>query len=402
MKKITNFTFGIASVLAISGASLLPVSAWSDNTNGRKSYTISEIEHGVLGDKIVFNSISNGVIGDEKNFVGARINDGTKSAKTNLWHDQIKVEAGKTYLIRLYVHNNNPKKWQAVAENVTTTFNLKSDFRRTQKVGGYISASNATPSVYYDDVVFTSDKAFRLEYVKGSARLENNGIGSKTGGYILGDGIVKNGVKIGYNALDGKIPGCFQFDSYVGIEVKPVFTDQSFYMDKKVRLAGTENWQEQVNAKVGDKVEFRINYRNLAGKKVSDVMVRDSLPNNLQLVKGTTRVFNASNQKGLLRDDAIHTTGVNIGGYKDNGNAYVTFTTVVIDKNLACGNNKLINYGKITADKKVLIDTADVFVAKACEQKILPKTGPASLLMAALGLGGLTTAIGLYLASRKQ
>lgn len=409
MKQFNKIAFGMVASIALAGASVLPALAWSDNTSkGRPSYTIQEIEAGKLGDKIVLNSISNNqaIGGDEKDFVGARENTGNNSAKTNIWKNQINVEEGKTYLVRLYVHNNNPKGEKAVAKDVTTAFNIKNDYRKTHKIGGFITSSNATPTDYYDHVEFKSNRGFRLEYVKGSARLENNGIGAVAGGYQLSDDIATKGAKIGYKALDGNVPGCFEYANYVGIQVKPVFTDKTFDMRKEARSLGQTQWFENVYAKVGDKVEFKVSYRNLANKQVKDVMIQDSLPNNLKLVKGTTKLFNAANQKGIVRPDDIATKGINIGGYADNGHAYVSFTAEVVDDSLVCGTNKLINHAKVTADGKVLIDTANIFVVKACNkptpQPVIPKTGPESAILTALGLGGLTTALGLYLASRKQ
>ena len=46
---------------------------WGDSDGGRPSYTIGQIDSGVLGDTITFNSISDGKIGDEKNFVAAKV-----------------------------------------------------------------------------------------------------------------------------------------------------------------------------------------------------------------------------------------------------------------------------------------------------------------------------------------
>ena len=88
----------------------------------------------------------------------------------------------------------------------------------------------------------------------------------------------------------------------------------------------------------------------------------------------------------------------------------------VVDVNLACGQNKLVNWGQVTANGKVTQDSADVLVAKTCkdnpttpEEPVepttpgeLPKTGPESIVVTALGLGAVVTAAGYYVASRKK
>jgi len=168
------------------------VSAWGDNGGGRPSYTINQINSGVLGNTIVFNSISNNPnIGDEKNFVGIREKTGVNAGLGNTWYDSMQVEAGKTYLVRMYVHNNSPLGLSAVAKNVTATFNVPTTVGKSIEVNGFIDSSNATPSRYWDNAFFTSTQDFYMSYVPGSALFENNGIG-KNGGVRLGDNIVKN------------------------------------------------------------------------------------------------------------------------------------------------------------------------------------------------------------------
>ena len=208
MKNIVKIALGATAVAAVAGAGVaIPaiVSAWGDNGGGRPSYTIDQINDGVLGDKIVFNSISNSVIGDEKNFVGAREDTGINAGIDNVWDgNEINVEEGKTYLVRLYVHNNSPKGEEKIAKDVTTTFSVPGTTGKSVEVNGYISSSNATPSEYWDYVTFKSDRNFYLDYVEGSALLENNGVGAN-GGVKLSDNIISsNGVKIGYKSLNGQ------------------------------------------------------------------------------------------------------------------------------------------------------------------------------------------------------
>lgn len=415
MKNIVKIALGATAVAAVAGAGVaIPaiVSAWGDNGGGRPSYTIDQINDGVLGDKIVFNSISNSVIGDEKNFVGAREDTGINAGIDNVWDgNEINVEEGKTYLVRLYVHNNSPKGEEKIAKDVTTTFSVPGTTGKSVEVNGYISSSNATPSEYWDYVTFKSDRNFYLDYVEGSALLENNGVGAN-GGVKLSDNIISsNGVKIGYKSLNGEIPGCYQYASYVTIKVKPVFTDASYLVEKQVRLEGEKDWHESVDAKIGDKVEYQIHYKNTTDKETTNVMVKDVLPENVKYIAGTTKLYNATNPKGIKRDDTIATTGVNIGGYAAKGDGYVRFTAEVIDKSLACGSNRVVNWGQVGVDKTTLQDSADVIVTKTCSPDtpvnpntpgVLPETGPAAIAGGVIGAGALTTATGYYIASRKK
>lgn len=395
MRKVLKNTLAIAASFAVvSGAIVAPSlsSAWGDNTGGRRSYTIDQINHGVLGNNIVFNSISDSVIGDEKNFVGAREYHGPNLYnQPTTWNaNDITVKDGQEYIIRLYVHNNNPNGTAGVSHNTRVAFDIPeltatADAKtgKTQiQVNGFIFSDNATPSQYWDYVNFNSTHPFHLEYVYGSALLENNGIGAYEydetgkvirGGVKLGDEIVtkaasQHGVQIGYNALDGEVPGCYNYANYVTIRVKAVY-DNAFTIEKKVRILGTKEWGTSVEAKVGDKIEFQLQYINTdpEGKAHSNVMVKDLLPSNLRYVPGTTKLFNGNHPNGATyTTDTLLTTGVNIGNYNAGINAYVRYIADVVDENLQCGVNTLVDWTQAGVYPKTLQDYSTVIVSKVC------------------------------------
>lgn len=204
------------------------LSGWGDNGGGRESYTLDEVNAGALGNQIVFNSISDSVIGNEKNFVGARVDTGINLGKDNVWEGNlIQVNEGETYLVRLFCHNNSPFGYAATAENVEACFVIPEETGRTIAINGMLQSSNAMPSKYWDSVVLTSERPFHLEYITESARMENNAIGTN-GGITLEDQIAAgNWTTLGYTTLDGQIPGCYQYDCYLSIKVKPVFEPTS-------------------------------------------------------------------------------------------------------------------------------------------------------------------------------
>ena len=148
-------------------------------------------------------------------------------------------------------------------------------------------------------------------------------------------------------------------------------------------------------------------------------MIRDSLPNNMKYLANTTKLFNSSMPKGAIaKTDTLTTTGINIGDYAVNGNGFVRFSAQVVDKDLVCGNNRLINWAKASANGFAVQDSADVFVNKACKDvppetpgqpgtqgetpSALPETGPTEIVSGIFGAGSLITVAGYYLASRKQ
>ncbi|MDO4507901.1 MAG: hypothetical protein Q4B65_00710 [Candidatus Saccharibacteria bacterium] len=428
MNKVYKTILSVAATAIIAGAVITPAvtNAWGDSNNGRASYTISQINEGVLGDTITFNSISDGKIGNEKNFVGARVS----SSASETWNaDAINVRDGEVYTVRLYVHNNNPEGYNAVAKNVTAQFAIPTTIGKTQTVVGYLNSSNATPNRYWDEVKFTSSENFYLEYLSGSAKYTN----AKMGTVSLSDNVIINGATLGYESLNGEIPGCYEYDGVVTIQVK-AHKATSAKLAKTVRIKGSgESFSEAVEAEVGDTVEFQIEYVNLSDRRAIDVMIRDVLPTNMTYVQNSTYLYNSNYRNGVkLSDNTVTTTGINIGNYNANGNAYVRFSAKVVDKSLECGQNQLVNWASATVDGDVFKDDASVFVEDlTCEDRgdeptnpgtpetpttpetkpqtpttettgTIVSTGSAEVAGAAVGAGSLVTALGYYIASRKK
>lgn len=424
-----------ATLSVVAGIAVVStVHGWGDNAGGRPTYTVADINAGKLGDKIVFNSIKDndsslteaekqaGVttpLTDERSYIGIRDEATGDHGKKNVWNiGNVNIEEGKTYIIRMYIHNNNPKGTNAIAKDVTAQVDLPNMVSKEARVTGFINSSNATPSRYWDSLNLKSadGRAFYLDYVEGSALYENNVFKKGT---TLSDSLVSSGVKLGYDKLDGNLPGCYQYAGYVTFKVKPVFENTSIM--KQVRMQGTKEWKESVDAKVGDTVEYQIHYKNLNATRVENVMIKDSLPTNMEYVKGTTKLLRSDLPNGAINnEDSLMTNGVNIGNYAVKGDGYIRFLAKVVDKNLVCGNNRLINWAKASANGFAVQDSADVYVAKKCEEtpkptpkptptptptptpKELPKTGPETIVTGVIGLGSVVTTAGYYIASRKQ
>ena len=425
MNKVYKSILSVSAAAIVAGATLTPalVNAWGDSDNGRRSYTIAEIDEGKLGDRITFNSISDSKIGDEKNFVGAKV----AGPRADTWNaNTIDVKDGETYTIRLYVHNNSPKGEDAVAKNVRATFSIPTTVAKSQTIIGYLDSSNATPNRYWDEVTLNASENIYLEYVDGSAKYTND----KMGTVSLPNEVITSGATLGYSSLNGEIPGCYAYDGVVTIDVK-VHSSVAAKLSKVVRLKGTKTWSESVEAKVGDEVEYQIEYVNLLSETVNDVMIRDVLPTNVEYVNNSTYVYNQSHQDGvLIRENTLTTTGINIGNYSAKGNAYVRFTGKVVDKTLACGSNQLVNWANVTVSgssikNAVYKDDASVMVNKndeTCkknpdEPKPTPQnpvqdnpgtpttivtTGAGTIATGAIGAGAMVTTLGYYIASRKK
>lgn len=385
MRKTTKFALCLVVLLCLILSPKMAY-AWGDSDGGRPSYTTDEVNNGALGETITFNSISDNPAlgGDEKNFVGARQVDSDSA----VWNaNTIAAEDGEKYYIRMYVHNDNPDGKNAVAKNTAVRFDIAECIGTEAEVQGIITSSNASPAEYYDSVRFTSDTAFHLEYVPGSAFIENNGIAAGDG-MGLSDEIVEteNGVLVGYDTLDGNLPGGYPYVAYVGIEVKVVY-DYSYTVDMQVRPAGEADaaWQEKVAAKIGDEVEFQIAFQNLETLSVADVMAKTVLPEGLEYVDGTMMLYNSAHPQGFTFEDGavLFSDGINTGGYDSNSNFYLRFTAKVVDTGLSFGENTLVSLGQVGIGSGLKQDSVSVVV----RNDLLPNLLGVILLGAAVTFG---------------
>jgi uncharacterized repeat protein (TIGR01451 family)/LPXTG-motif cell wall-anchored protein len=358
LKRIPKRTGAVVAIIA--AAIIVPATlfAWGPD---RPTYTI---EH--PADHVTFNSITNNpeIGGDERDFVSIR-----ESGSTGLWQDSVQVQPGKEYTVRMYVHNNAAANLNLVANDVTARFVLPVETGKSIKVDGSITSSNATPNMVYDGATFTGGENFNLAYVANTLKFENNGFPNGT---ALPESIFDNrGALLGYDKLDGKIPGCFQYDGYVSFKVKPQFASKNnFEMSKQVRKEGETGWKETTNANPGDNVEFLIGYKNTGETNQQNVAVKDVLPTGLSYVAGSSNLRNPTNPNGLKIDDnIIQQSGTNIGGYLPGANAYVTFKAKVAanDTLPKCGNNTLINKAQVIVDGGYKEDDASVVVPKECK-----------------------------------
>ena len=183
-----------------------------------------------------------------------------------------------------------------------------------------------------------------------------------------------------------------------------------FTIDKTVQLEGGKEWSENVSAKAGDKVRYRIQFKNTGNTTLKNVVIRDILPANMSYVAGTTVLYNSANTNGkTLADGIVSANGINIGDYAKGSEATIYFyATVSADLKDNCEDSTLTNTvkGKYNNDEKTAkTDTADVTVAgKECKpvEPELPRTGADSIIGSTIGLASMATAAAYYIASRKK
>lgn len=420
--KRTSAVFAMIAAAIIVPSALL---AWGPN---RDTHTVAN-----PADYITFNSITdNPNVGDETNFVVVKDAANTSNGG---WQDNITVQPGKEYLVRVYVHNNAASSLNLKATNTRVSASVPTTTAKNVSVSGFVTADNSDPLKVWDDIHFNSTKDFNLAYVAGSAEIYNNGY-AKNGASLPDSIVTSTGALVGYNGPDGVVPGCFQYANYVYFKVKPQFAPQSeFTMSKMVSKHGENKWVESYKAQPGETVDFLVQYKNTGETQQDDVTFRDTLPAGMSYVNGSTKYGNNRYPTGITATDDITTKGINVGSYLPGANAWTIFSAKVADGNkLTCGNNSLVNKAKVTTEGGSIEDTASVTVNKECQpneitvcdlktNKLvtideadfdskkhskdlsvcseLPHTGPTENIVAMIGLGALVASIGYYVASRR-
>lgn len=104
------------------------------------------------------------------------------------------------------------------------------------------------------------------------------------------------------------------------------------------RLADSDDeWQSQLSAPAGSKVEFKIEYANCSNAPQNNVSIWTELPEGIEYVNDTTRILNSETQEITpIVENTIASDGLNIGMYggvsEENGkggNASIFFNVYI-------------------------------------------------------------------------
>lgn len=357
-KRATALIAVAAAVVTVPAALL----AWGPD---RPTFTVEN-----PASYVTFNSITNNRdYGDERNFV--RIKDAANT-QAGGWSDNITVQPGKEYLVQMYVHNNAATSLNAsgagIAKNVNVMASVPNTTGKSVEVNGFITADNAQPKQVWDQAKFNSTNDFNIAYVGGSATYYNNVYPQGT---KLPDSIVtSSGAKLGYDKMNGDLPGCFQYSGYVSFKVKAqVAETPDFTVKKEVSKHGANKWVESYAAQPGETVDYLVEYRNTGSVQQDNVVVKDALPKSMTYVAGSTLYGTKANPAGAKASDNVTTTGINIGSYAKNSGTWVMFSAKLASKDqLECGHQKLRNIASVQTDYGTKHDDAYVTVdGKECK-----------------------------------
>lgn len=258
-------------VLAIMAfAVIVPTTMYAWGPTDRPLYKWAQVV-----DHVTFNSmIDNPRYGDERQFVKVR-----NVTDNGSWSDSVALAAGKEYEVRVHYHNNAAPAFNDAAhqyKGVARGAYLQVQPVRAVKAGGKadvsarIGATNAAPQVVWDEASFTNPAAQELflEYVPGSAKIHNKG--ALNGTAIDFHRLTTSRLSLGYDALDGNVPGCSQFEGEVVYRVKVA--------QPSVRIEKTVNQAKSATVEVNTPFKYAVKVTNTGKTPLSQVVVSDKQP----------------------------------------------------------------------------------------------------------------------------
>ncbi|MDB5182411.1 MAG: exported protein of unknown function [Candidatus Saccharibacteria bacterium] len=306
--------------------------------------------------------INSPAYGDERNLTRiAPVVSGQNAVDADFSKENVTATAGNEYWVRVYVHNDANQTLNDAEHNyvgVATNTKVRVAIAQGQANGidvmGYVSADNAVDPVVYDTGTLVNDtQKFSVSYVPGSASILNQ---AHLSGTPLSDDIAgANGVQIGYDQMDGKLPACFQYSAYVFVKVKVNAPNISIAKTERQvklvdgKLTGQGDFADTLAVKPGDKVSYRLYFKNNGSDYSDNVTVRDTLPAGLTLDPGTITLVSPLHPTGMvLNDNALANGGQNVGSYAAGADSYIYFRAIV--GNPADDTCKIVNTAYVHGD----------------------------------------------------
>jgi uncharacterized repeat protein (TIGR01451 family) len=277
-----------------------------------------------------------------------------------------------------------------------------------------VKDANGAVNVISDSINFqNSSTPFSLSYVPGSAIIYNE---AHTSGAPINDSIVgPNGALIGYENMDGNLPGCFQYVGLVTIKVKINMTQLS--LEKKTTIPGSTDWQKSLTANPGDAISWLLTITNTSTTtNATNVVAKDQMPANLQLIPGSVLLVSSIYPSGTpVSDTDLFGTGQKFPDLAPGAVVHLRYRTTIkadLPDNLCDPTIK--NIGSVTATGlQPIYSDASVKVVHPCATPTpvmtpvvtpapLPATGPVSALGGAMGVTGLGYAASAFVRSRRS
>ncbi|MBN9644615.1 hypothetical protein ACFSSC_06440 [Corynebacterium mendelii] len=147
-------------------------------------------------------------------------------------------------------------------------------------------------------------------------------------------------------------------------------SEPDFQIQSRIRLKGTKQWRTKIQAKPGDDVDIRLDYRNIGPVVQRSVVAQNRLPDQLVFHPGSVRLYNSKAPDGAKQDNSVIATGLEVGDYMPRGNFSVVFSGTVPPHLDICGRNRLVNRGVIDTPDSDKMATSVIEVTIDCAKPI--------------------------------
>ncbi len=322
---------------------------------------------------------------DERHFAKVKKSNG------GAWHydnEIFKLQPDTKYTVYMYYHNNGLTNVGAISRDVRAKFALphfvfKNKPNYAKAYYFYNKYDNrqdktATPVYVMDALRFTADQRLILEAVPGTIKLHNRAMPN---GRVMADKKLFGGGMLVGEQLNGVVEPCREHSGYVTFEFKTKATADFVLpeVQKKVSLSKNGPWSEQVNAKEGDTIYFKISYY-IKGKGTADKvrLYEHWSAKRFQILEadlyiGTNGALQSKPTK-LTKQDIAKLQNANYYlPYKINVNGKDTATLELHLKgkmvNPTCGVNQNVASMLLFKGPKKAIDQDDAKVNIICEQE---------------------------------
>ncbi len=421
MRRVSKRTYAVAAIAAAVVAIPATLFAWGPD---RPTFTMAH-----PADYVTFNSITdNPMHGDERNFV--QIRDYTANG---VFGEEVSLTAGKEYEVYVFYHNNASSSLNDAAHHyagiATGTF-MRAQLPTTVAAGaqshvnGFVGATNAKPQQVWDEAQMKNNTATALTVTPVPHSAVVTSVGAVNGKTLSDSLYTTTGAPIGFDALDGKLPGCNHYSGYVKFRFKVTAPTQP---KPAVTITKTVNGKEHDVVTAGKQFTYEVTVKNTGNVDLVNAKVSDKAPAGITFVKA---------DKGTIANNTWTTTVTLKPGQSASfkltavAKEYMAGTAVNkvcvdaseipgVDDACDTASTSMPKPGDVTvcrlSDKTVVtISQAEYNANKAkystnmkdCETTPapvveLPHTGIADGIMAVLGVGSIVGVAAAFVASRR-
>lgn len=293
------------------------------------------------------------------------------------YKEAISASPDQIIKMQLYYRNTAEAGSDDVANNVRVKIALPTQTSAKQTITATVKGSNTHE--LKDQVAVSVDREeARLQYIPGTAVWKHNtGTAEQP---KIEETKISDEVIVGAQGveLEDQKPG-EQFGSSVTVQLRVMAPGVNTTIESQVK-GETNKWSANNSAKPGNTMRYIVAYQNTSNIQQRQVVVRGVLPAKMQLVPGSTMLYNTTNPDGVkVASDNIAAGGVVIGNYGPGANAYVTFEAAITAADqLSCGNNefRVVSFVRPEGMSEYFNSTMTTAKRECAAQKPAPSPAP--------------------------